>query len=305
MSAWGVNVGRGLSNVVTSGIDIYFNTKNNNQKQIKNIVNKSITINLNKNLCDVDFNQSIWDLVRFSNYMLIHLAIVISFSWVTLCLLLKVFNISLPFSYWVITGITIFYCCYVIALVRDYCKTELKYRKKFKRVLLDSNFVEEWKAEYLNLENLTWFNLIYAKAHGLLSEDEFKIRKDLIPEQNIERSGGNFLMLVELRNELKISDEQFITIKNYFINDPSYGADKSILRELQKIGILTKEEVATKQAKMRKCYLSIKFKQCSFGALCGMIAFVLGYVVEMRLHELHTKHSHANAHIVESYSVSK
>lgn len=239
-------------------------------------------INSHKKLNDIDFNEPIKDLLRMTIFMLVSSTACICSCGLVFYILSKLIvskdNYHM-FDILMIALIIILYSLVISQFAPSWCK-EFRELKRLKNILHNNEAAQKWKIECLSESGIGQFSLLYAKLHNLLDENEFEAKKELyITIHKDLIFGGEFITLIELRQELKISNEQFTKIKNSFINNPDSSITEEQSKVLQKYGVLTHEEAVikanNKESEMRKQYLSIILKWCLFGAIFGAFIFAM------------------------------
>lgn len=246
---------------------------------------KKLTINLNRKLSEYDYyNDGIRYLLMMALWMLSTSTVMAAVFWTTFYILKYVTPIVIDLHKAHIIMITVTigaFLCAILTLIPS-CYQELIIRKILKKALHDDSSAEEWKNKFLSSEWIDDFNLIFAKDHNLLSDEEFINKKEIFVNNldNIFFNGKEFISLVELKNALQFSDEQFAKIKNHFIATPESQANEAELLALQEYKILTAEEVAIKTSQFSVAdkgsgYLKTMLTSCIYGVIAAILIFAL------------------------------
>lgn len=253
-------------------------------------MDKFLLTNIHKNLKYIKLQESRLELLRLPLYLIINGTIISCISFIVLQVLLYFYNLNAAEKeYSNIVFSLIIICIYGIniSISISYLRTALVERKRLKTVLINSKFAENWKVEYLRSDQITLFNLLYARVHNFLDDDEFEIKKDLLLELNIKFTFVEFITILELKDELKVTDNQLIKIKNNFINDQESLVKTNQLHKLLELKIITYQDVIKKQRIWRKYYLRFVAKQILLSVSIGIFSFLLGYSGLLTTHFKH------------------
>lgn len=159
------------------------------------------------------------------------------------------------YIFWFIVFISIvaliFVCCLSIGIY-----SSLKNWCFFRKFSNDLVFRNEWKQSFMNSPYVFLNNLIIAKQYKLLNDVEFKLKKQRFVElQYIDKH--DFILLVSIKEELGINDEEFHIKKCAFLNNINILTSKKFLSELVKSNILTAEEAHVKYNSIIKLCINI------------------------------------------------
>ena len=243
-----------------------------------------LEINSSKLIKDIDFGEPFLNPIKTSFKMFIYSCVLVLTLWLTFKIIISIYPHhyqSKTINFFILLLTVGTYVSLLFFLIIIWLK-EFSQRKELRKALGNSLDKAKWKEKYLGESEIILFYLLYAKANNLLSSDEFKRKKDLFVNTNPVIYGQEFIQIVELKNDLMLTDEQFAIVKSNFINNPYSKATKIELDALQKEGILTEDEIRIKLNVMIQNTPSNRLgilKVISFGIICGGFIYSLSWMV--------------------------
>jgi len=229
---------------------------------------------------DVEYQESLLSLMSLSYRLVAYASTMSAVSFVILHIFAYIFDMTKSS----LNGAYVFLCAYIFVLyIYVILQIVLKFYFRwqsgeiFKKVTSDKDAKNKWISNFIRSQNITLANLIFASAYALLDSRELMLKKDLFCQQEKSLSAGEFIILLSVRQNLKIADWQFAIIKKNFINDGSLRISKPLLRKLKYRGFFTEKEVKIKIANMRKSTRVFWLNNLLSACVYGFAAFVIGY----------------------------